>query len=160
MKVETEMVIVGFTGTRKGMTLPQQVTLRGVLCYLRCSVFSQGECQGADEEAAWIAWRLGCAVESEPGVGSGGLSPFQSKNMPPVSKRWAPKHYIKRNEFIVEGADFVIACPFQLTEQFNGGTWWTIKYAREKHASLMIIWPDGNTQLEHWPGKFVDPEWK
>jgi hypothetical protein len=56
-------MIVGFTGTRDGMTGPQRRTLTGMLAFVamggdRVAEFHHGSCRGSDVEAARLAREL------------------------------------------------------------------------------------------------------
>lgn len=55
------------------------------------------------------------------------------------------KQYLVRNHDIVDASDLIIATPAEMYEVKRGsGTWATIRYARSKQKSLIVVWPDGS----------------
>jgi hypothetical protein len=121
--------VIGFTGTRRGMTTRQVETLtkllRGGIATLH-----HGGALGADREAVGIAERLGIAC-----VGH-------------VPAEHNPKALLARNHDIVAAVDGLIAAPHGIEEQARSGTWATVRYARAARKPVVIIWPDGTLTRE------------
>jgi hypothetical protein len=61
-------MIVGFTGTRRGMTTAQKDYLRAVLAAGGVEEFHHGDCVGADEEAHAIARALHIPIIIHPPI--------------------------------------------------------------------------------------------
>lgn len=59
---------IGFTGTRRGMTEAQGLTLRALLATQHATEFHNGDCIGADAEAHDIAVAMGCEVVIHPPI--------------------------------------------------------------------------------------------
>lgn len=57
-------MILGFTGTRRGMTTAQKVALRSAIA--GATTLVHGDCLGADDEAAAIAAEVGIPCVSRP----------------------------------------------------------------------------------------------
>lgn len=131
---------VGFTGTQRGMTAQQKVSLLTWLANRR-GEFHHGDCIGADAEAHDIAeglfWTPIIHPPSNP-------SKRAWKKAPDIRK---PKPYIERNHDIVDETEELIATPGEDTEQLRSGTWATVRYARKQRRMVTIILPDGSFLL-------------
>lgn len=136
-------MIVGFTGTRKGMTEAQCNTVRDWLYKLATpgSWLHHGCATGADTTAHAMALDCGMCVHGWPGPNPNtelGRFAAISARMPPLV----------RNLKIVEACDLLIAAPFEEVEQRRGGTWSTIRAARRRNMPVVIVLPDGSAQKE------------
>lgn len=137
---------LGFTGTKNGMTLQQDMILRRLLRSVSVEdvdEFHHGDCVGADAEAHLIAVALG----------------FEPVLHPPTENKWRafmraarvepPYPYLKRNEHIVEATDMLIATPPGPEANYRrSGTWATVRKARKLKRPVMIIFPDGKVKEE------------
>lgn len=131
-------MIVGFTGTRRGMTGAQSDTVMRLLRSFHTpgAVFHHGADLGADHEASLLAERVGYEVVPHPGG--------------------TAKENIERNHLIVELCQVLFAAPAG-AEVLRSGTWATIRFARgllvKKPTGgsrpVVIAWPDG-TKEEAW----------
>jgi hypothetical protein len=143
---------VGFTGTRHGMTARQQAGVRSVLIKLaifrRSTTVHHGDCMGADATFFRLVHELtrgeACVVCHPPTVHKwraflGGDDVRQEL------------HPLARNAVIVRESDVMIAAPEVKTEQPRGGTWSTIRRAREISRPLAIVHHDGEIAWERWP---------
>jgi hypothetical protein len=155
---------IGFTGTRVGMTSAQLKSFAKMMAFLLHTdddfpglipdldkapfptEFHHGDCVGSDDQAATIVYEL-----------------FPDLNIikhPPANNRfWAnnphyhafrdPAHNFKRDQNIVNEADLLIATPRTAVEIDNGGTWYTVRFARRKHQEggvkygVWLITPEG-----------------
>lgn len=117
---------VGFTGTRRGMTDAQMVTLTRELRKLPPgSILHHGDEEHADREAAAVARLLGMGVVAHPGG--------------------TAKENLARNR-IVASFGLLIAAPRGVKEERRSGTWATIRYAWEQQTPVAIIYPDGEVR--------------
>ena len=132
-------MIVGFTGTRQGMTAAQQSTLEEELrrLYLLPTEFHHGDCIGADEQAHALALDLNYLVVLHPPTKIR-FRAFCSG----ASATRAPHPYIWRNHNIVNECNQLFACP-ESDERLRSGTWATIRYARKQGKPTYIITPQG-----------------
>lgn len=131
-------MILGFTGTRHGMTVEQAAVVAGVMAE-GWDEFHHGDCVGADAEAHGLAVDAGIRVVSHPPV-DGRLRAWCV-----VDEQRAPLPYLARNALIVEACGLLVVCPAEFDEQQKGGTWWTWRHAvRLLHRRLMVR-PDGST---------------
>ncbi len=140
---------VGFTGTKKGMTIPQRHTFCALLKHLvELSIikeFHHGDCVGADEHAHIMIMH------------SGVFGVFLRPHLvihPPANDRLRafceypdetrdPLPYLDRNHKIVDETDILIATPAG-KEQLRSGTWATVRYAGKKKKPIYLIDPEGN----------------
>lgn len=134
--------VVGFTGTRTGMTPDQIGTVQAILDDHAIVEVHHGDCVGADADFHRQAQAWGIPVVIHP-----------PNN--PTHRAWCKgkkvmdeKPYLDRNRDIVNAADMVIATPKERTLQGRGGTWFTIGYARLQGKKLVIVWPDGTTLID------------
>lgn len=133
---------IGFTGSRKGMTVKQILVLTDLFKELKPSTFHHGDCIGADQYAHSAAINQGLIVVVHPPVN-------------PKARAWCkpgwygghillPKEYIERNHDIVDACDILIATPRSDQEEQRSGTWATVRYARKVGKEIFIVCPDGS----------------
>lgn len=133
-------MIVGFTGTRFGMTDQQKETVASLLEGFDAVQVRHGDCVGADVDFHLIALSRGSEVLIHPPKNEKLRAFCHGKGVTVL-----PAHsYLKRDRDIVVGSDVLIACPKTMEEESKGGTWYTVGYARTKQKSYVIVWPDGN----------------
>lgn len=135
-------MIVGFTGTRKGMTNSQKVDVARILMAWKETwttdktwVFVHGGAAGADTEAHDIAIRCGYTVEVRPTPENMG----NWINRADVAVVHPPKAPLLRNDDIVRQVEVMIAAPSEDIEQVRGGTWYTIRQARNWNKPHAIL---------------------
>lgn len=138
-------MILGFTGTRTGMTAAQRAALPQVVATLPDLVL-HGGAKGADAQFhAWVAPLYKPVLP-------------QIEVYPGESVRWTHWNYasfsgslfkvhptsepLARNKAIVSRCDHLLACP-DGPERTRSGTWATVRYARKAGKPMTIIMPDG-----------------
>ena len=138
-------MIIGFTGTQKGMSAYQMEQVKFKIKQLNDSIGSStlwgnrfteahhGDCIGADEQFHNICVELGIPVVIHPPENDSKRAFCQSGTI------LAPKDYIARNHDIVDAVEYMIATPFEFNEQLRSGTWATIRYAKKKKKSIITI---------------------
>lgn len=130
-------MIVGFTGTQRGMTEPQWATFWRLLCERAPGVFHEGDCIGADAQAARGARVAGFYIVGHPPINSSKRAFFQADALR------EPLPYLDRNKRIVNESEEMIATPGEFEEQLRSGTWSTVRYARRVKRPVWVILPDG-----------------
>lgn len=145
-------MLVGFTGTRQGMTDAQADSFDSIVVGLfygsgKKREFHHGDCIGADVDAVDIVSSLsGVYIHSHPCV----LTRQRAFTQSDIEyKAMAP---LQRNKMIVQATDILIACPSGTEEERRSGTWATIRYARTADKKIYIIWPDGSIKEEGTDG--------
>lgn len=131
---------MGFTGTRKGMTL-EQWSMVDKLSQLYDEVH-HGDCLGADYQMHLIAQGNEQRIIGHP--------PSDPKH-----RAWATgftemreeKPYLDRNKDIVDETDTLIVVPAEFEEQLRSGTWSTWRYAVKQGKDYVIVFPDGSTSV-------------
>lgn len=129
---------VGFTGTQRGMTADQMVSVRKLLQLFDQNEFHHGGCLGADIQAATMARVLGYKTIRHPG-----------DNPAKQDHRFLDDDYrvvlenLVRNHVIVDEVDVMIAAPGEVKEVLRSGTWATVRYAIKQGGQLYIVQPDG-----------------
>lgn len=111
-------MIVGFTGTREGMSARQRQQFAWLMLRIRCDTFHHGGAEGADTQAADFVLR-------NPGIG--------------IVTHPAGGDPLARNREIVAAADILIAAPRTDREELRSGTWATIRYARKKGIPVVML---------------------
>jgi hypothetical protein len=134
-------VIVGFTGSRAGMTARQLARVREVL--EQATEAHHGDCVGGDAEVHAIAIELGVPVVIHP--------PDKQKHRACCqgAVRAEPERpYLRRNRDIVRACDLLVAAPKESEEppvQRGQGTWSTVRYARKSWTAyppfVTVLWP-------------------
>ena len=140
---------VGFTGTREAVTPIQATILREQLYRLnfvkRRMVGHSGDCINADALFHGIAKEFGWYT-------IGHIPRVEALRAYCVyDEEREPTNYQERNRQIVHASQAMIAVPNTMREKPNGGTWFTIRYARRLNKPLLIIWPDGTKTREGGP---------
>ena len=137
---------IGFTGTRKGMTPDQYVSVARIIATRPSREWSahHGDCVGADFDfhkiaASVGAWTVGHVPMDDT------LRAFCD-----FHELRIPSPYMQRNAAIVAESDVMIACPAESDERITGGTWRTIRMARQACRPLAIVWPNGTVKYERW----------
>lgn len=140
--------VVGFTGTRRGMTEAQKKTLAAIVESSDCSEVHHGDCIGADEDFHDIVERLalGMTIVIHPSNCDAmraykGEGEFDTLVLP-------PKPPLDRNRDIVACSEVLFAATHGYEEESRSGTWATIRYAREKGIPVAIVRPDGGVVWE------------
>ena len=135
-----KLSIVGFTGTRTGMTEEQKNTVSNLLGLIEPNEVHHGDCIGADAQFHELAMSMGIRVVIHPASGVGEQraycsgSYFTHDARPPL----------ERNKDIVDACTDMIATPVAHKEVLRSGTWATIRYARKQGVSLNIVLPDSS----------------
>jgi len=130
-------MILGFTGTRKGMTPEQKLRFLDLIHALQPTEFHHGDCIGADVEAHdRVKVHLPkCHIVIHPPINK----IYRAFRTGYTSR--IPRPYFERNRDIVDASDHVIAASGSRIPLIRGGTWYTIRYALKK---VTILWPDGS----------------
>ncbi len=136
-----EKMIVGFTGTREGMTDEQfarvQIFIEDLQKDLPLSGL-HGDCVGADNDFHDICREAGMEVSKRPC-----RAPMELRantDAKPIASPMAP---MKRNQLIVDDCEFLLACPPTEEELKRSGTWATIRMGRRSGKQVIIVYPDG-----------------
>jgi len=140
-------MILGFTGTRLGMSKSQR---QEVWEFFR--VYNQplgeielalhGGCLGADVEFHNICNELGIPIQIYPGHSAMDPKCRLTQAVLSASIIHPSETHFARNRNIVKKCDHLIACP--LFSEGRGGTWYTIKYAKRCSVPCTILWRNGD----------------
>lgn len=130
-------MVIGFTGTRAGMSAHQVSQLRFMLGHLRDATneFHHGGARGADRHAADIARACGFQVYWHP--------------CPGVAREHGDVHVrdvwlevfppLVRNRRIVDAVDVLVAAPLSDREELRSGTWATVRYANRAWKPVLHL---------------------
>lgn len=149
-------MILGFTGTRKGLTPAQRAALPSVLACLPERVL-HGGAEGADEEFHKYLYSI---VNNQYSALSLEIYPTASRahlwsDDWSIDKCWAEvivhpqMNPLDRNRLIVARCDALLACPAEPKEVIRSGTWMTIRAARKLGKPITLLFPDGSIQQEN-----------
>jgi hypothetical protein len=133
-------MIVGFTGTHKGMTQKQKDAVKSLLEKHKPTKFHHGDCVGADKEAHEIATQLNISVIIHPPEDPSRRAFCKAANICVV------KPHIERDHDIVNACSLLIGTPKDYFEELRSGTWATIRYAKKCEKHVNIVWPEGRIQ--------------
>jgi len=146
MQIQKEKTVtIGFTGTRKGLSVKQKEVLLNFLSRISFSEVHHGDCIGADEQFHYLIRRFFPYVRIV-------IHPPRNPKYRAFCKGdiiLPEKDYLVRNKDIVNSSDIIIACPKENHEIQRSGTWMTIRYARKKRKKIIIVFPDGEVSLSH-----------
>lgn len=130
-------MIVGFTGTRNGMTQAQHKRVCDFIHALNPAEVHHGCCVGADVEVNRVM------IWFYPIVGHPAPDGPNRALCEGMTRMHKPKPFSDRNQDIVDACDVLVAAPAELREQPSGGTWQTVRRARLAGKWITIVWPDG-----------------
>lgn len=145
---------IGFTGTRNDPTEDQQINLarfldlvarRAIVQLDRARIkASSGDCKGSDAVFHSLAKQMGFyTIGHIP-------EKTELRAYCEYDEENAPLGYFARNRTIVEASDILLSTPWTNEEMPNGGTWYTINYARKRKMPIIIFWPDGRVTKENF----------
>lgn len=142
-------MIVGFTGTKEGLTTEQSKTMLNLLTIIAIvgDVSAvHGDCIGGDTSfhSACVSLEIGVLIL--PGCAADGSSPSRSHCQGAFAVRES-KPYRDRDLDIATIADFMFVCPKERDEQIRSGTWMTYRMARKLGKVCVVIFPDGGFEL-------------
>lgn len=150
-------MVLGFTGTRKGLSKPQRTALKAYISEFIdpqniILVGLHGDCVGADAEFDDVCMELLIATRCRPCT----ISSMRAHTG--ATQVATPKSPMARNREIVADADFMIACPPNFEPIKRGsGTWATISMAKRRDdLHLRIIFPDGSYEDSGCEGDVFD----
>lgn len=148
LKNPCEVRTVGFTGSRNGITAFQRAVFGTILIFdVHPAVFRHGSCKGADVEAARVVRyaysERGIRIIAHPGLDND-LCRVDSGVDDDVL---AGRTHFARNRDIVDKSDLLVAMPDCQPLGSNGGTSYTVGYAKKVGRQTLIIWPDGTTEV-------------
>lgn len=135
--------VIGFTGTRKGLTEKQRgriLSLVEELSASGCLFCLHGDCVGADAEFDAL-----CRSIERARVACLPCDIFSQRAFTGSTELEPPQRPIERNHKIVDMCDMVIACPSGREEELRSGTWATIRYVKKTSKPLTIVFPDGTS---------------
>lgn len=131
-------MIVGVTGTRKGLTAAQVAAAHRLLDGV--TVLHHGDCQGADVTLAQMAEQYGMHTVSHP-PDNGRWRAYLAADV-----TWKPKAYLARNRDIVDCSARLLAFPDGPEQQMGSGTWATVRYAVRVRVPVVVVAPDGSME--------------
>lgn len=142
--------VLGFTGTRRGMSGSQEHAVRRCvqkLVRLHGSSLRvvHGDCQGADAQFDRICASLGVSRGCRP-ADTGPLLRARTG----ATELAPPAPPLERNRLIVADATELLAGPFELEETQRSGTWATVRAARMARKRCVLALPDGSLMLDRY----------
>lgn len=131
-------MIVGFTGTRQGMTSAQKQTFAALIVFAEQP--HHGMCTGADAQAEEIAKQRApnCYRTGHP---ASDVPDKYRANCLDTDEVLPAVPAMERNGNIVDACDLLIAAPRALQEELRSGTWATVRYARKSGKPVIILDP-------------------
>jgi hypothetical protein len=143
-------MIVGVTGTRKGLTEEQKLVWENFLELANAQYGDEkvhelhhGGCIGADDEIHNLTrkHRPDIHIVVHPCT----LVDQQAPSAYNGDEHRKPKAPLSRNQNIIGEVDALIVFPGEFKEKTRGsGTWATYRYGRQAKLPVTIIFPDGN----------------
>lgn len=131
---------IGFTGSREGMTGRQKTFVWEMLLLLQeDSIFHghHGDCIGSDAQFHEMMVQLGGEVTIHPPK----KREFRAFCDSGATNKWLEKDYLERDRDIVQCSDLLIATPKENIEIKRSGTWYTVRFAREKKIPTLVVYP-------------------
>lgn len=139
-------MIIGFTGTRNGMTKEQRTVVEKFVDDMPVTALHHGACVGSDEQMhrIVIGFKPDVKITVHPGP-----DPKSSLVAKWCLEEWDThvlpgKAHLRRNRDIVDAVEVMVATPPTMTNPGRGGTWWTIKEARRLGRAILVVLPDGS----------------
>lgn len=136
-----EYVIVGFTGTRRGMTVEQQTSVYDLLVMYSPREAHHGDCVGADAQFHEIARARDIDVVLHPP-----LDPKFRAWCRGAARVETELPYQRRNRKIMLASSLIVGAPNEAIEPAPArgqGTWTVIRRSRKAGKRVIVVWPDG-----------------
>ena len=133
-------MVIGFTGTRQGMTEPQKALLLNLLQKYNTTEVHHGDCIGADSQFhdLILDYFPTCKIVIHPPE----KTKAQAFRTGELVVRLDTKDYLDRNHDIVDACEVLMACPKEPEHEVHrSGTWATVRYARKIGRIINIIRP-------------------
>lgn len=151
----TKKIVIGFTGTRTGMTDQQKEVVRKCLKHflsaktIELEHVIHGDCIGADAQFSAIATALHVPVWVRPS----NIEDTRAHS-PNIAVTYPPEAPLDRDKKIVSDAHIMIATPKQFKPLMRSGTWTTIRYTIKASKGgclkpLIVIYPDGTVTVNN-----------
>lgn len=138
--MDQDKLIIGFTGTRDGMTDAQRETVEALLKGFRPEEVHHGDCVGSDEQFHnLVVWETNAQIIIHPPI----KDQYRAWCDPCGADPRSPMDYLDRNRDIVDECDLLIAAPESMSS-YSGGTWYTIRCAYGRERWVLIVRPDGS----------------
>lgn len=130
---------LGFTGTRKGVTLEQRKAVAELIASLKPKEFHHGDCVGSDEEVHALIREhaVDCKVVIHPPLIDAARAYCEGDEVRPS------KAYLSRNRDIVNATDALAATPGEPYEVLRSGTWSTVRFAAKVGKRVHLVLPGG-----------------
>jgi hypothetical protein len=148
-----DSLILGFTGTREGMTPAQFDSIRRTIRTYQLITpeieAHHGVCIGADLHFHEICKDLSIYIVGHPGIRDDGRC--FTRAICSCNKLHPAKPFIIRDRDIVNVSHVLLATPAGFREEIRSGTWATVRYARRLRRRIVIFWPDGSLRQENFP---------
>ena len=141
-----EPLEMGLTGTRDGMTPPQQEIVASLLDKLQPAIGRHGDCIGADAQFHALCLDRTLRIVIHPPTNPKYRAWCEGENVELLPER----PYIVRDHAMVDAVGVLVATPRTPDEFLRSGTWATVRYARKVHRELYLISPDGSVRHEVW----------
>lgn len=133
---------LGFSGTQRGATQAQLISMATCLRRLQPVELHHGMCIGADAQVNDLARALGILIVGHPPTNRDRMAIGLE-----IDIECKPRPYLDRNRDIVFTTEALLAAP-RGPEVPRSGTWSTVRYARELGRQVTICWPDGSVTIE------------
>lgn len=142
-------MIIGFTGTRIGMTHSQYTEVSRQFLEFQPDILLNGGAVGADEQV--ICWLVSNRTLMKPKMkvevypASDPRERYWDRylNQGLIETIWPVLKPLERNRVIAERCDRLIAAPDSYHEELRSGTWATIRYAKKAEKPVTIVLPNG-----------------
>ncbi len=135
---------IGVTGTRKGATTLQLMTLaEWFTTHKEMTELHHGDCLGVDDQVNLMARANGLRTASHPPIITKHRAYSKSDCIFEVQE------YHTRNRAIVELTDGLIVVPRTATERQRSGTWSTYRYAKLVKKPIWIVHIDGSLEYRN-----------
>jgi hypothetical protein len=136
--------VIGFTGTRRDMTMAQEEAMGRVVNRIRTRIglfeFTHGDCVGADATADGIVAGFRIPRRILPSNVEGTRAHSEERGAY-LGAEPAPPWM--RDQWIVQESRFMVAAPKGFGPEKGSGTWLTIGMATKMGKKVFILWPDG-----------------
>lgn len=136
-------MIIGFSGTRKGMTKNQKKTVNTLLKYIKPVEVHHGDNIGADKEFHIMSRKLKIRIFIHPPI-KNNMRAFCEiiKN----DYSYDPKPYLVRDKSIVLLSDLLFIAPDNKKFKYRAYNSFIYNYANKHFKKIIIIWSSGQIE--------------